>query len=135
MADAPSTEWPPEVQAKLGRIAELSVSIDEHSTALDAAYEERMDLFLDLRAGDPPVPYAEIGAATGTKEAAVRIGIAKELRRCEHKAAETVGPEQDLGRRGRSDARITLAQEVRRREREAREAAGNGAAARRPRRT
>lgn len=135
MADAPSTDWPPEVQHKLARVAELSASIDGHSTALDADYEERMDLFLELRSCDPPIPYAVIGEATGTQEAAVRIGIAKELRRCEDAAKKNIATEQDMGRRARAGERIALAQEVRRREREAEEPDGNGAAAsRRPRR-
>jgi hypothetical protein len=143
MTDAPSdpnvatedgTEYPPEVFEKLARVIELSTGIDEHSKALDAAYEERMDLFLELRTCDPPVPLAVIGEATGTTEGAVRVSIAKELKRCEEVARTSTAPEQTVGRRARSDERIALAQRVRQREREAR-AGVNGATARRPRRT
>jgi hypothetical protein len=134
MTDAPSpeAEWPPEVQDKLARIAALAAAIDAHSTALDASYHERMDLYLELRALEPPVPYTVIGEATGTEEAAVRIGISKELKRCEEVAKTTTGPEKALGRRSRAGERIAVAQQIRHRERAEREA-GNGAVTRRPR--
>jgi hypothetical protein len=121
--------WPQDVSQQLYQVARLSAHIDALSTDLDDDYWARMDLYLELRAMDPPVPFHIIGEFASTKESAVRIGVAKELGRCEKVARESVGSEQELGRRDRGRDRIALAQAVRAREREER------VARRAPRRT